>query len=115
VEDRKGRESFMAVVSEVDGPDVLQTGSSNIQLSGNRGRLRDRVNGLSAVTRLLFGLNWTARELLRAVLGDGGFDAGDVRFGSVVVKGIHQCKGFVLPLFQQRSVLGAEEASEERN
>jgi hypothetical protein len=45
---------------------------------------------------------------LRAVLGDDSFDAGDVRFGNVVAKGIQQRKGFVLPLFQQR-LQGAEE------
>jgi hypothetical protein len=62
--------------------------------------------GLPAATRFLFWLNWTARELLRAVLGDGSFDSGDVRFGSAVAKGIHQRRGFGLPSLPAKDGLG---------
>jgi hypothetical protein len=85
----------------VDGSDVLQTGSSNVQRSGNRGRLRDTVGGLPAATKFLFWLNWTVGELLRAVLGDGSFDAGDVRFRRESAK----AEGLCCLLFQQRTVL----------
>jgi hypothetical protein len=93
VEERKGTESFMAVVSEVAVPDVLQTGSSNIQRSGNRVGSADcdqasLLAELDCVKTFASGA-WRWR-----------FDAGGVRFGSTVAKGIHQRKGFVLPLFQ---------------
>jgi hypothetical protein len=111
VEDRKSRESFMTVVLEVDGPDVLQAGRpQGTGTAKKAARMYNRAVtevGLTAATRLFFWLNWTARELLRAVLGDGSFDAGDVRFGNAVAMGICQCKGFVLSSLPAKVGLGS--------